>query len=176
MPVVAYLGNTCYYANCIIIKASNDSDSEAKDDSDSEAKGDSDSEAKDDSDKVLIQECSSCGGPIHQGEPMAKFFCMAGWTCQHCLPDCKHLLKCPDTIKRNFTDSEEAKDDSEEDFYIFYQPTGTNQIFPLTVKASDTIDIVVSRIHKLVSVRFEGFDSDLIEDRSKESLIIIFEY
>ena len=62
---------------------------------------------------VLIQECSSCGGPIYEGEPMAKFFCMAGWTCQHCLPDCEHLLKCPDTIKRNFTDSEEAKDDSE---------------------------------------------------------------
>ena len=61
---------------------------------------------------VLIQECSECAGPIYQGEPMAKFFCMAGWICQHCLRG-NHLLKCPDTIKRNFTDSEEAKDDSE---------------------------------------------------------------
>ena len=62
---------------------------------------------------VIIHECSSCEGSIYQGEPTAKFFCMSGWTCQYCLPDCKHLLKCPDTIKRNFTDSEEAKDDSE---------------------------------------------------------------
>ena len=62
----------------------------------------------------------------------------------------------------------------EEESDIFYQPTGTNQIFPVTVKASDTIDTVVFKIHKLVEQHFEGYDSDLIELKFKEFLIIIF--
>ena len=66
-----------------------------------------------------------------------------------------------------------SKDEKGKNSDIFYQPTDTNQIFPLTIKSSDTIDIVVPKIHRLVSVHSEGFDSDLIEDRSKEFVITI---
>ena len=59
----------------------------------------------------------------------------------------------------------------EEDFDIFYQPTDTNQVFALTVKASGTIDKVKAKIHRLVSVHFEGSDSDLIEDRFKQGVL-----
>lgn len=42
----------------------------------------------------------------------------------------------------------------------------------MTVKVSDTIDILKAKIHRLVEQSFEGYETDELELKFKEFLII----
>ena len=61
---------------------------------------------KDDKAKILIHDCAECGGPIYEGEPRVRPYCMGGWMCKQCITDMDpDMLEDESTIKVHYKGS-----------------------------------------------------------------------